>query len=599
MIKQIRNFSIIAHIDHGKTTLTDRLLELTGTVSYGGTARLMDSNPIEQERGITIKLAPVRMLYHDHILNLIDTPGHVDFSYEVSRALHACEGAVLVVDATKGIQAQTIANFDKAKEAGLTVIPFVNKIDMAAAEPERVAKELVETLGFREDEILFGSAKSSIGVAELLEAIIARVPCPRVPILASASDRNFETQLRALVFNSTFDTHKGVIAFVKVMSGEINKSNRDNLMLYATHEKLSPLEIGFFSPDMRSSDHIEIGEVGYIATGHKDIRAVTIGDTLTTVGAKITPVEGYQRPQAMVFMDLYPIDADEYRNLVDALGKLALNDASLAYHAASSPALGHGFRVGFLGILHAEIVTERLSREFEVQVVNTAPSVPYKMVLRNGENIEISSPADWPSPDQILNMEEPMVALTIYTPEPYVGGIMELTQNKRAEFIDMQYVSGKVRLNYIMPLSELITNFYDRLKSVSSGYASVQYDHLGYQAVDAVKVDILLNGEPAEALSFVSPRHSAESRARVLVDKLADVIPRSLIEVAIQATIGGKIIARSTVKAFRKDVTAKLHGGDISRNKKLLDKQKKGKKKMKQLGSVSVPQEAFTEILKI
>ena len=599
MIKHIRNFSIIAHIDHGKTTLTDRLLELTGTVSYGGTARLMDSNPIEQERGITIKLAPVRMLYHDHVLNLIDTPGHVDFSYEVSRALHACEGAVLVVDATKGIQAQTIANFDKAKEAGLTIIPFVNKIDMAAAEPERVAKELVETLGFREDEILFGSAKSSIGVAELLEAIIARVPCPRVPILASASDRNFETQLRALVFNSTFDTHKGVIAFVKVMSGEINKSNRDNLMLYATHEKLSPLEIGFFSPDMRSSDHIEIGEVGYIATGHKDIRAVTIGDTLTTVGAKITPVEGYQRPQAMVFMDLYPIDADEYRNLVDALGKLALNDASLAYHAASSPALGHGFRVGFLGILHAEIVTERLSREFEVQVVNTAPSVPYKMVLRNGENIEISSPADWPSPDQIMSMEEPMVSLTIYTPESYVGGIMELTQNKRAEFIDMQYVSGKVRLNYIMPLSELITNFYDRLKSVSSGYASVQYDHLGYQAVDAVKVDILLNGEPAEALSFVSPRHSAEARARVLVDKLAEVIPRSLIEVAIQATIGGKIIARSTVKAFRKDVTAKLHGGDISRNKKLLDKQKKGKKKMKQLGSVAVPQEAFTEILKI
>ena len=457
------------------------------------------------------------------------------------------------MDATKGIQAQTIANFDKAKEAGLTIIPFVNKIDMAAAEPERVAKELVETLGFREDEILFGSAKSSIGVAELLEAIIARVPCPRVPILASASDRNFETQLRALVFNSTFDTHKGVIAFVKVMSGEINKSNRDNLMLYATHEKLSPLEIGFFSPDMRSSDHIEIGEVGYIATGHKDIRAVTIGDTLTTVGAKITPVEGYQRPQAMVFMDLYPIDADEYRNLVDALGKLALNDASLAYHAASSPALGHGFRVGFLGILHAEIVTERLSREFEVQVVNTAPSVPYKMVLRNGENIEISSPADWPSPDQIMSMEEPMVSLTIYTPESYVGGIMELTQNKRAEFIDMQYVSGKVRLNYIMPLSELITNFYDRLKSVSSGYASVRYDHLGYQAVDAVKVDILLNGEPAEALSFVSPRHSAEARARVLVDKLAEVIPRSLIEVAIQATIGGKIIARSTVKAFRPD----------------------------------------------
>ena len=612
-IQNIRNFSIIAHIDHGKTTLTDRLLEATGTVAMGGTVRLMDSNPIEVERGITIKLAPVRMLYQCHsdtvspqlnseyILNLIDTPGHVDFSYEVSRALAACEGAVLVVDATKGIQAQTIANYDKAKEAGLTIIPFVNKIDMQAAEPERVATELVETLGFKSEDILFGSAKSSIGVAALLDAIVARIPSP----VGARPDSPAETQLRGLFFNSTFDVHKGVIAFVKVISGEINKANRDNLLLYATKEKLNPLEIGFFSPDMRASDHIGTGEVGYIATGHKDIRAITIGDTLTTVGAQITPVEGYERPQPMVFMDIYPIDASDYRNLVEALGKLALNDASLTYHAASSPALGHGFRVGFLGILHAEIVTERLSREFEVQVVNTAPSVPYRMHLRRGEVlspeefVEISSPADWPAPESIASIEEPMVTLTIYTPDQYVGGIMELTQGKRAEFIDMQYIAGRVRLNYLMPLSELITNFYDRLKSVSSGYASVQSDHAGYSLVDAAKVDILLNGEPAEALSFVSPRYSAESRARVLVDKLAEVIPRSLIEVAIQAAIGGKIIARSTVKAFRKDVTAKLHGGDISRNKKLLDKQKKGKKKMKQLGSVSVPQEAFTEILKI
>jgi GTP-binding protein LepA len=607
MISNIRNFSIIAHIDHGKTTLTDRLLEATGTVKEGGTVRLMDSNPIEVERGITIKLAPVRMDYTPHsdhyILNLIDTPGHVDFSYEVSRALHACEGAVLVVDATKGIQAQTIANYDKAKEAGLTIIPFVNKIDMAAAEPERVATELVETLGFKKEDILFGSAKSGIGVTELLEAIISRVPAPAptTPGVKGAHTLGVSDQvpLRALVFNSTFDTHKGVIAFVKVISGEINKQNRDNLLLFATGEKLSPLEIGFFSPDMRPSDHIEVGEVGYIATGHKDIRAVTIGDTLTTVGAVITPIEGYERPQPMVFMDLYPMDAGEYRELVDALGKLALNDASLTYHTASSPALGHGFRVGFLGILHAEIVTERLSREFEVQVVNTYPSVPYKMTLKNGEHVDISSPADWPRPELIDTIDEPLVTLTIYTPEPYVGGIMELTQGKRAEFIDMQYVSGKVRLNYLMPLSELITNFYDRLKSVSSGYASAQYDHAGYQSVDAVKVDILLNTEPAEALSFVSPRFSAEGRGRMLVDKLKDVIPRSLIEVAIQAAIGGKIIARSTVKAFRKDVTAKLHGGDMTRNRKLLEKQKKGKKKMKMLGSVEVPQAAFTEILKI
>jgi GTP-binding protein LepA len=598
-IQNIRNFSIIAHIDHGKTTLTDRLLEATGTVLTGGTVRLMDSNPIEVERGITIKLAPVRMVYDlrstIYTLNLIDTPGHVDFSYEVSRALHACEGAVLVVDATKGIQAQTIANYDKAKEAGLTIIPFVNKIDMAAAEPERVASELVETLGFKKEDILFGSAKSGIGVTELLEAIINRVPAPKSTI----NDLQSTIPLRALVFNSTFDTHKGVIAFVKVISGEINKQNRDNLLLFATGEKLSPLEIGFFSPDMRASDHIEVGEVGYIATGHKDIRAVTIGDTLTTVGAAITPIEGYERPQPMVFMDLYPMDSSEYRELVDAMGKLALNDASLTYHAASSPALGHGFRVGFLGILHAEIVTERLSREFEVQVVNTYPSVPYKMTLKNGEHVEISSPADWPRPELIDKIEEPVVTLTIYAPESYVGGIMELTQGKRAEFIDMQYVAGRVRLNYLMPLSELITNFYDRLKSVSSGYASVQYDHAGYQPVDAVKVDILLNTEPAEALSFVSPRHSAESRGRMLVEKLKEAIPRSLIEVAIQAAIGGKIIARSTIKAFRKDVEAKLHGGDISRNRKLLEKQKKGKKKMKMLGSVEVPQAAFTEILKI
>ncbi|KKU45349.1 MAG: Elongation factor 4 [Microgenomates group bacterium GW2011_GWA2_46_7] len=587
----IRNFSIIAHIDHGKTTLTDRLLEATGTVSMGGTIRLMDSNPIEKERGITIKLAPVRMLYQDYILNLIDTPGHVDFSYEVSRALHACEGAVLVVDATKGIQAQTIANYDKATEAGLTIIPFINKIDMASAQPDRVATDLVETLGFKPAEILFGSAKSGIGVPELLEAIVTRIPCP--------SEAIGEGELRALVFNSTFDIHKGVIAFIKVVAGEINKTNRNNLLLYATREKLSPLEIGYFAPDMRVVDHLGVGEVGYLATGHKDIHSITIGDTLTTVGANIVPIEGYHRPQAMVFMDLYPIDADNYRDLVDALGKLALNDAALTYRAASSPALGHGFRVGFLGILHAEIVTERLSREFEVQVVNTSPSVPYQMTLKNGDHLEISSPADWPRPEVIEQIEEPVVTLVIYTPEPYVGGIMELCQGKRAQFIDMQYVSGKVKLNYLMPLSELITNFYDRLKSVSSGYASLLYDHAGYQQIDAVKVDILLNTEPAEALSFVSPRFSAEGRGRLLVDKLQGVIPRSLIEVAIQAAIGGKIIARATVKAFRKDVTAKLHGGDMTRNRKLLEKQKKGKKKMKMLGSVEVPQAAFTEILKI
>jgi len=594
IMSNIRNFSIIAHIDHGKTTLTDRLLEVTHTIPMGGTARRLDSNPIEQERGITIKLAPVRMHYQlaniNYQLNLIDTPGHVDFSYEVSRALHACEGAVLVVDATKGIQAQTLANYDKAISAGLTIIPFINKIDMAAAEPERLAQELIDTLGFKAEEIIFGSAKSGAGVTELLDAIVTRIPSPSVPN---------HTSLRALVFNSIFDQHKGVIAFVKIFEGDINPNNRDQLYLFATREKLSPLEIGYFAPDMHSVDHLGVGEVGYIATGHKDIRAITIGDTLTVVGANITPIAGYQRPQPMVFMDLYPIDAGNYRNLVDALGKLALNDAALSYHAAASPALGHGFRVGFLGILHAEIVTERLSREFEVQVVNTSPSVPYQMTLKNGDHLEVSSPSDWPRPEVIDHIEEPVVTLTVFTPEPYVGGIMELCQGKRAEFIDLEYLGGRVRLNYLMPLSELITDFYDRLKSVSSGYASVQYDHSGYQVVDAVKVDILLNGEEAGALSFVSPRFSAEGRGRVLVEKLKDAIPRSLIEVAIQAAIGGKIIARATIRAFRKDVTAKLHGGDMTRNRKLLEKQKKGKKKMKMLGNVEVPQAAFTAILKI
>lgn len=591
----IRNFCIIAHIDHGKTTLTDRLLEETGTVAMGGSARLMDSNPIEIERGITIKLAPVRMNYQSYQLNLIDTPGHVDFSYEVSRALYACEGAVLVVDATKGIQAQTLANYDKAKAAGLTIIPVLNKIDMPAAEPDRVEAELIDNLGFKKEEILRVSAKSGEGVPALLEAIVARVPAPR----SEAKIPSNAEGLRAFIFNSTFDSHKGVIAFVKVLEGEINKSNRDNLYLYATQEKFSPLDIGYFAPLMTSATTIKAGEVGFIATGHKDIKAITIGDTVTTFGSKITPVPGYQKPQPMVFMDLYPIDADDYRDFVDAMGKLTLSDSALTYHAASSPALGHGFRVGFLGILHAEIVTERLSREFEVSVVNTSPSVPYHMTLNNGEKTEISSPSDWPRPELVSSVEEPVVEMTIYTPEQYVGGIMELTQNKRAEFIDMQYVSSRVRLSYLMPLAELITNFYDRLKSVSSGYASVSYEHAGYQPIDVVKVDILLNTEPAEALSFIAPRHQAEARGRVLVDKLKEVIPRAQIEIAIQAAIGGKIIARATIRAYRKDVEAKLHGGDVSRNKKLLDKQKRGKKKMKMLGKVEVPQSAFTEVLKI
>ena len=589
----IRNFSVIAHIDHGKTTLTDRLLEETGTIKRGqNIARLMDSNPIEQERGITIKLAPVRMEHEGYILNLIDTPGHVDFSYEVSRALAACEGAVLVVDAVKGVQAQTLANLELAAKHDLKIIPVINKIDLAGAEPERVAKELVDILHFKLDEILYVSAKSGKGVPELLTAIINRIPPPK---------KKESPTLRALVFNSLYHPHKGVIAFVKIEEGQINSTNRHSLYLYAGKEQIDPLEIGFFAPKMTPSDSIKTGEVGYLATGHKDIRDITIGDTLTVAGSKITPIQGYKRPQPMVYMDMYPVDASDYPDLTDALEKLALNDASLTYQPCHSPALGSGYRMGFLGILHAEIVSERLSREFELDVINTSPSVPYHLTLKkNSEKIEISSPAEWPKPEVIENIEEPIVALTLYSPEEYVGGVMELTQKKRAEFVQLEYPSeGKVKIEYLMPLSELITNFYDRLKSVSSGYASVLYEHVGYQKVAAVKVDILLNGEVAEALSLVCPIEHAESRGRALVDKLKDVIPRSQIEVAIQAAIGGKVIARSTVRAYRRDVTAKLYGGDSTRRKKLLEKQKKGKKKMRRIGSVSVPPEAFTEILKL
>ncbi len=598
-MENIRNFSIIAHIDHGKTTMTDQLLRKTGTIqSTDVRERLMDSNPIEQERGITIKLAPVRMLYKSHrpspgkeyTLNLIDTPGHVDFAYEVSRSLSACEGAILIVDAAKGIQAQTLANFDKAKEHGLVVIPVINKIDLESANPEKVALDLVDTFGFTSDEIIFASAKTGTGVESILEAVVERIPPPK---------KEADNTLKALVFNSTFHTHKGVVAFVKLISGSIAKDNLAHLLLYQTQKRIFPTEIGFFTPNMEPRDTLSAGEVGYIATGLKSVREVQVGDTLTAVGAIITPIPGYQKPQPMVFMDLYPVEADDFPNLTRALEKLALNDAALTYKPTASAALGNGYRVGYLGILHAEIVSERLSREFEVDVINTSPSVPYRVRVTSGEEKEISSPSDFPDPTLIKSVEEPIVDLTIYTPEKYVGAIMELSDKKRAVFVDMEYLGGKLKLSYLMPLSELITNYYDRLKSVSSGYASVQYMHAGYEAVDAVKVSILLNREHAEALAFISPRETAEAKARSLALRLKETIPRQQFEIPIQAVIGGSIIARETVKAFRKDVTAKLYGGDRTRRMKLLEKQKKGKKKMKMLGVVTVPQEAFTEILKV
>lgn len=590
-MQNIRNFSIIAHIDHGKTTLTDQLLKITDTITdQEFRVRMLDSNPIEQERGITIKLAPVRMKLDEHILNLIDTPGHVDFAYEVSRSLSACEGAVLVVDAIKGIQAQTIANYDKAKVQGLVIIPVVNKIDLTNSEPEQVAQDLQETFGFDEKDIIFVSAKTGKNVEQILEAVIKRVPPP---------ETTKQKHLKALVFNSIFDTHKGAVAFIKILSGEINSTNKNSLQLFQTKTPIQSIEFGFFTPSMTPTNSMHAGEVGYVATGLKDIKEVQVGDTLTTENTKITPIPGYRKPQAMVYMDMYPTEADDYQLVVKGLEKLALNDAALTYKHTSSSALGNGFRVGYLGILHAEIVAERLQREFDANVINTSPSVPYKIYLTSSKLLTISSPSDFPDPSLIKKTEEPIVDLTIYTPEEYIGSIMDLCETKRANFIDMKYQGNKVKLFYHMPLVELITNFYDQLKSVSSGYASVQYEHTGYEEVNVVKVDILLNKEKAEALSFIAPRDRAEAKARALTKKLKEVIPRQQFEVPVQAAIGGKIIARETIRAFRKDVTAKLYGGDITRRKKLLEKQKKGKKRMKQLGSVNVPQEAFTEVLKI
>lgn len=594
-MENIRNFSIIAHIDHGKTTLTDRLLHATNTISsLGFHDRLLDSNPIEQERGITIKLAPVRMCYdlngHTYTLNLIDTPGHVDFSYEVSRSLSACEGAVLVVDATKGIQAQTIANYDKAKAHNLTIIPVVNKIDLPNAVPDKVAQDMVETFGYRLEDIIFVSAKTGENVKEILAAIIERVPPPKT---------ENTSHLKALVFNSVFHSHKGVIAFIRVVSGRIAREDLENLELFSTHTPVSAQEIGVFNPEMIKVDILEAGNVGYVATGLKSLHEITIGDTLTLKGSAIEPIPGYQKPQPMVFMDMYPLEADEYLDLSRALEKLSINDSSLTYRPVASPALGNGFRVGFLGVLHAEIVQERLSREFEMDVMNTSPSVPYQLTLKTGEVLEVSSPADFPDPSLITEIKEPIVDLTIYTPQEYIGAVMELCEVKRGEFVDMQYVSEKVKLSYLMPLVELITNFYDRLKSASAGYASVQYETTGYAPLSAVKVDILISGKIVEALSFISPQSQADQKGRALAEALKKAIPRQQFEVPIQAAVGGKIITRETIKAFRKDVTAKLYGGDRTRRMKLLEKQKKGKKRMKQIGNIIIPQEAFTEVLKI
>ena len=610
----IRNFCIIAHIDHGKSTLADRFLEITGTVRpQEMKAQFLDSMDLERERGITIKGKAVTMKHRapdglDYQLNLIDTPGHVDFSYEVSRALAACEGALLVVDASQGIEAQTIANALLAMQYDLDLIPVVNKIDLPAAEPARVAGELQQVFGFREDEILFVSAKDGTGAHEILDQVVSRIPAPQ-------GQEN--APFRALVFDSVYDSYKGIIAYVRVEDGQLAKNDR--IMVMSTG-KLSEIgELGIFAPSPTAVDSLYSGQVGYIATGFKDVQECSVGDTLTS-GSKAAgePLPGYFQLKSMVFAGLYPSDGEDYNNLRAALEKLRLNDASLTMEAENSVALGFGFRCGFLGLMHLEIVQERLEREYDLDLIITAPSVAYQVVLQDGSTIRIDNPSKLPEPNSIRHIEEPILDLTVVTPSRHVGAIMELMHSRRSEFKRMDYIQSlsgnagdasggdasgneqaRVVMEYTMPLAEMLADFYNQLKSRTQGYASLDYTFAGYVAAPLVKVDILVNHIPVEALSTILHRDSAVTQGRAIAEKLRRTIPRQLFEVPIQAAIGARVIARETVKAVRKDVLAKCYGGDITRKRKLLEKQKEGKKRLKSIGRVEVPQEAFLSILGI
>ncbi len=600
---QIRNFAIIAHIDHGKSTLADRLMELTGTVQKRDMqAQLLDSNPIERERGITIKLAPVRMEYQGHTLNLIDTPGHVDFGYEVSRSLAACEGALLVVDATQGVQAQTLANLHQARVHNLKIIPIINKIDMPHARIEDTKVEL-RALGFTDEEMIEISAKAGTNVDKVLEAIIQRVPTPKGDPSAP---------LRALIFSSQYDPHKGVVEFVRIVDGSVNVGE---LQFKASGAKVTPVEIGYFKPTQMPQKGLTTGEVGYIATGLKDVRFAKVGDTIT-MGTGAQSLPGYKEPKPMVFLSLFPLAADEFTDAREALEKLRLSDSAFSFRPISSMALGNGFHCGFLGLLHAEIVQERLSREFDLNMIATAPSVEYHLRLKEGVNLGkigltqsqvidaatnevlIQSASEFPDPTYLDEVKEPVMEVKIFTPKKYVGAVMQLAQEKRGEYIDLKYLAEQAEFTYLIPLSEMIIDFFDRLKSISEGYASLDYEFFEFQKVDVVKIDMLVNHEKVDALSFLAVRNQAHHRGIAIVDRLAEVIPRQQFEIPIQAAIGGQIVARADVKSFRKDVIQKLYGGDRSRKDKLLKKQAKGKAKMKMIGRVEIPQTAFFEVLK-
>ena len=593
-LDNVRNFSIIAHIDHGKSTLADRLMEFTETVAKRDSKeQLLDSMDIERERGITIKLTPVTMKYtkdgKEYILNLIDTPGHVDFTYEVSRSLAACEGALLIVDATQGVQAQTLANFYLAFENNLEVLPVINKMDLPSARPEEAKKDIETIIGIPADEAPCISAKTGLNIKDVLDQIVEQIPAP-------VGDD--DAPLQALIFDSYYDNYKGAVCLVRIKNGTVKTGTK--IKMLQTGKEFEVVEVGTFKPKIERGEILKAGDVGYISASIKTVSDIKVGDTITEIERQSEPLPGYREIQPVVYSGIFPIDGDKYNALKDALEKIKLSDASLVYTPETSSALGYGFRCGFLGLLHLEIITERLERHFGLDVITTMPSVTYNVYKRNGEMLEISNPSLMPKGDEIDYVEEPFIKANIYAPPEYVGAIMDLGIAKRGIYKDMQYLAdNRVKLDFELPLAEVVFDFFDKLKSTTHGYASFDYEMAGFRESDMVKVDMLLNSEPCDALSMIVHKSRAYERSRAITEKLKEVVPRQLFEIPIQATIGGKIIARETVKALRKDVIAKCYGGDVTRKRKLLEKQKEGKKKMKRLGSVELPSEAFLSILKM